>query len=755
MDRMIIGWDTETSLLTATDKAPPLVCLTLAGGSDSLEAMREHLARHPSHSVLFQETGDTWTALVRRTHALDAFSHALLLVALNGGRMVAHNLAFDWGVMVRAFPELLELSFASYVGQWVSDTRIREQLLCIATDNFVYDDRLGRSRGANEGGGFSLAELVEIYYQVDIAGSKVKLSSLIKEGVPKSRWPWRYRYEELRDTRLEDWHPKAKAYAIEDAVWARRVYIAQATPQTLPEGVLVSDEGDVTDEAAQVANDWALHLIQVNGAPVDPDAVNAFTAKVEKEARLSQDAARSGGFRVINKCRDCEGTGKVGTVPRLTTCLTCAGEPGYLPERCRTPLAKEKMHLARLREWVTWGYGGEPPRKDPTEAMRKKGVTEGNVQYDADTCARSQAPILKEYAKGLAAEKLRNTYVPLLQAGARDGSIHARFNVLVRSGRTSSARPNMQNPPRKYGFRECFKAPAGQVFCSLDYKAHELATLAQVCHNLFGHSVLADHINAGEDCHVIFAVNSLLPTKGIHITHDECLEVLKDAKGLPPDVYEEARTSRDHPLHIAVNAAYYRQVAKVCDFGYPGGLGASTFVDYARGYNLALSPAESEAYKEYFLRQWPMVARYLEWISDKSTGWGEGDRFTLVQHHSGRIRGGCSFTSGANTLFQGLAADGIKAANFEIARRQHADPSSALYGTRTWNLIHDELLLVGPESAAHEWAHEASAIMVEVMQRYTPNVKQEALPALSRRWYKDADTVYDSNNRLAVWTPKD
>jgi hypothetical protein len=43
--------------------------------------------------------------------------------------------------------------------------------------------------------------------------------------------------------------------------------------------------------------------------------------------------------------------------------------------------------------------------------------------------------------------------------------------------------------------------------------------------------------------------------------------------------------------------------------------------------------------------------------------------------------------------------------------------------------------------------------MCEVAQRYVPDVRMTASPALMRRWYKGADTVRDDGGVLRPWAP--
>jgi DNA polymerase I-like protein with 3'-5' exonuclease and polymerase domains len=46
--------------------------------------------------------------------------------------------------------------------------------------------------------------------------------------------------------------------------------------------------------------------------------------------------------------------------------------------------------------------------------------------------------------------------------------VHPRYTAFVRSGRTSCNRPNIQQIPRKGGFREIFKASPGYLMLAVD-----------------------------------------------------------------------------------------------------------------------------------------------------------------------------------------------------------------------------------------------------------------------------------------------
>jgi DNA polymerase I-like protein with 3'-5' exonuclease and polymerase domains len=125
----------------------------------------------------------------------------------------------------------------------------------------------------------------------------------------------------------------------------------------------------------------------------------------------------------------------------------------------------------------------------------------------------------------------------------------------------------------------------------------------------------------------------------------------------------------------------------------------------------------------------------------------------IEQFVSGRVRGRTRYTAACNTFFQGLAADGAKAACYALARACYLR-GGALYGSRSVAFIHDEVLMEHPEDEASERAKIQAKIMCEEMQALVPDVKITAAPALMRCWYKDAEAVYNSRNELVCWEPE-
>lgn len=345
----------------------------------------------------------------------------------------------------------------------------------------------------------------------------------------------------------------------------------------------------------------------------------------------------------------------------------------------------------------------------------------GRVKLDEETidlCGDN--PMLAHLVAHNKATKLYNNWRVHLERGTHT-PIQPRYNVLVESGRTSCQNPNIQQLHRAGGLRECFAPREGYVFASVDYASLEMCTLAQACLDLGIGSNLGEAINGGLDPHLHVAAQLL------HIDYAAAAQRLAEGDA---------------------EVKHHRQISKILNFGLPGGLGAATFVQYARGYGVTLSQDEAETLRRKWFDAWPEMQRYFEHISalvGRSTG-------TVHQLRSGRVRGDVSYTQTCNSYFQGLAADGAKDACFAIARAAYADKTSALYGSRPVAFIHDEILAEVPIDTAHEAATELARLMVESMRKYCPDVEIKAEPCLMARWYKEARPVY-VDGRLEPWEP--
>jgi DNA polymerase-1 len=220
-----------------------------------------------------------------------------------------------------------------------------------------------------------------------------------------------------------------------------------------------------------------------------------------------------------------------------------------------------------------------------------------------------------------------------------------------------------------------------------------------------------------------------------------------------------------------------RQVAKVADYGFPGGMGAERFIDHAAKQGVELKPGkldrpgqldESWRLKRAFLKKWPCVDGWFDWVSARTEARGH---FTFQHFVSQRLRGEVGYTDGCNGAFQGLVADGAKAAVWDVAeacyvggRRPAGGGRGPLYGSRPVLFLHDEIIIEVPcgdgVTRPVDYDHltmaagELARLMVAAMEPYIPDLPVKAEPAAMRRWYKGAKTIRDDQGRLQIWKPK-
>lgn len=369
--------------------------------------------------------------------------------------------------------------------------------------------------------------------------------------------------------------------------------------------------------------------------------------------------------------------------------------------------------MAAIRARVAKAYG------DATATTAK-----GAIKTSTTVLAESGDAALVAMSEATVFEKRLTTFVPTLRAGV-EGVINPRWRTLVESGRVSCTKPNLTFQPREGGVRECYRPRAGYYFAAADYDAGELCTLAQTCVTWFGASSLADAINAGRDPHLFMAAAIL------GITYDEAAT---------------RRAAKDHAVGDA------RQLAKAANFGFPGGLGAETLVDFAFAtYGIVMTIDEAVHLKEVFRSTYPEIALYWERIN----GWMRqgGGSFAAALPFSGRVRGDMGYNNGCNYFFQGSVADGAKAAFFRLWQESQTRATSPFYGSKPTILMHDEIVAEVPIGRASAAADRLSVVMVEALSEVCPDVKITADPVLMRRWYKDAKTVRDDLGRLLPWSP--
>lgn len=348
------------------------------------------------------------------------------------------------------------------------------------------------------------------------------------------------------------------------------------------------------------------------------------------------------------------------------------------------------------------------------------------ISMDAEACRDSGDLLLESYGEYGRVGNLLAGHVKAMEEGVLT-PIHTHFEVLQETGRTGSSKPNIQNVRNAPGARECFTPRPGYCYVGCDIDKAELHTLAQVCINLFGQSRLADVLNNGFDPHVG------LGARIAGTTYDALL----------------ARVQAKDP-----EAKAWRQRAKPGNFGYPGGMGPAGMVRYAKGqYNVVMTLEESCALKDGWAEEYPVVANlYLEWIRNLTSAEGHA---TIMHFDSNRWRGKVPYCTAANSFFQGMSADAMKKAMWEVLEKCYLR-GTALFGCRLVNLIHDELILEAPLAGNQfsDAAWEMQRTMIEAYNTYTRDVPVSATPVAMDRWSKAAETLIDSSGNLQIWEYK-
>jgi DNA polymerase-1 len=277
------------------------------------------------------------------------------------------------------------------------------------------------------------------------------------------------------------------------------------------------------------------------------------------------------------------------------------------------------------------------------------------------------------------AAKLKSTYVdalPLL-IHSQTGRLHTRFSQTgTATGRLSSYEPNVQNIPVRTEsgrrIRAAFAAAPGTTLVSADYSQIELRILA----HLSADPVLTDAFRHGEDIHARTA---------------------QEVFGVGP----------------MAQTAEHRRVAKVINFGIIYGLSA-----FGLAQQLGTDTREAAQFIAAYFAKYRGVKAFLDGTlaEVRKTGFtrtlfGRTRPIPEINSPQVNMRNFAERTA-LNTPVQGTAADLIKLAMIEIARRLAAGKFHAKMILQ----VHDELLFEAPPDEVKK----LSALVRECMEQAHP-----------------------------------
>ncbi len=280
-------------------------------------------------------------------------------------------------------------------------------------------------------------------------------------------------------------------------------------------------------------------------------------------------------------------------------------------------------------------------------------------------------PLITEYR---ALTKLQNTYVTgLLKVVGEDGRVHSTFKQTeTRTGRISSAEPNIQNIPVRTPLgremRRFFTAKDGYLLVDADYSQIELRVLAHIS----GDEIMKKAFLDGVDIHTVTASQ----------VFNQPIE------WVTPDL---------------------RSKAKAVNFGIVYGIGA-----FSLSKDIGVSVPKASEYIRSYLSKYSGIAHYMEQTvaNAKRDGYVETmfGRRRYIKELAAKNKNLQAFGErvAKNTPIQGTAADIIKIAMIKVYNRLKDSGLDAKLILQ----VHDELIV----EAREDCADKVAALLKEEME---------------------------------------
>ncbi len=330
----------------------------------------------------------------------------------------------------------------------------------------------------------------------------------------------------------------------------------------------------------------------------------------------------------------------------------------------------------------------------PCGKKRKTGYSTDAETLEGLSGMHEIIPLILEYRS---LTKLFNTYVKgLMGAVSPDGRMHTTFKQTeTRTGRISSAEPNIQNIPVRTelgrNFRRFFTAGEGKVLVDADYSQIELRVLAHIAQD----ETMIRTFCEGGDIHS---------------------ETAASVFGVPADWVD----------------ADMRRKAKAVNFGIVYGIGS-----FSLSKDIGTSVKEAQKYIDDYLSHFAGVRDFMAEVTKSAEKDGYAvtmfgrKRFIPEILSSNKTVKALGKRIAMNTPIQGTAADIIKMAMVRVFSRLRKELPEA----RLILQVHDELIVEAPA----ELSEKAAAILREEMQ----GAAKLSVPLTAEA--KEGNTWYDAH----------
>lgn len=789
-----IAFDTETERISYHTPIPDIICL--------------------QHATVGESRGVLWTPWET---PLDVHFSAWVK---RGIHLIGHNITYDLSVLAWKYPHLITTIFAAYDAGQIHDTLLREKLLNITLHGEL---EVMEVNGASIKIGYKLSDLEKKYLGIDRSELKddedsPRMNYSMMKGKPLAEWP-----EIFISYAVDDAINTAAVFAAQEEERKRCIETIGYDPFVTEEfrsraawglrllecvGTLL--DGDKVREVAE-------EFTREYNKPSLRDPL------IAAGLLLPEQPAAPYANKAVDHLPTCAGHKDHSDYKkgRKIQCACPLKMKAAKPEKSPTkPLFQYIWSLAKTKPNLFKAWPSDGCAKD----LKAAGVYDQVISDGAFTLSfilnspeipddvklktdeewvsnfAPLDPLLSIWQERKTLRKIVTDYLPKLyytdpETGISEPAkiIRAAYNPMVKSGRCSSyasklypSRNDQNADPR---IRPCSIPRPGNLFASSDYSGMELGTLAQRCFNLFGFSDLGDKINKDIDTHAYLAAQiacsmdqhfAEICSQSKCTTKDDIFSLFSEAKNMKKEpceddlpefckIYRTTHTDypKDKPVTWANFFKHYRTFAKPTGLGYPGGLGAETFISYAKAtFGVLVDLDTAKHLKDIWLETYTEMGPYLEYVSkhlkdphhsteeyEDEDGKIKSRIWYFYDTPRGMHRPKCSFCEAANgSGLQSFSAEGALEALYRVQRAMWLD---VIPDCITVAFIHDELLWELPDDGQPmPRVRAVEKMMIDAMQELTPDVKAGAQTALMRRWYKQAEPVM-KDGVLVPWEPEE
>ncbi len=642
---MNIAIDFETYLIGDDHIFPAPVCLSTYDGTD-IQLLDKHQARE-------------W-----------------LSVHLNKDTLIAHNAVFECGVIINHYSELTNMVLDALDNDLIYCTKINESLWNIQREKALF--------------GLTLSGLVKHYFDVDISDTKTDPDA------------WRLRYSELDGIPISEWPKKAVDYAIDDSIWAYKVFQRQL-------GI---------NQSLALKSAVYLNLMGAEGFLIDQERVELLEKEIWEFLTPRYDFLVKEGF--------CD----------------------YIPKQ-----KQPRKQVKELKEYVV-SLGVDL-------MYTKKGAVATSGEALSSYMTQRPDDILKAFSELSKYEKIMTSYILHLKGAPK---IYSQYSTTLNTGRTSSSGSklfssvNIQNQPRvvenvTYDIRNCYIPREGFKICSIDYSGLELCSAAHQLYKTLGYSHMREALNEGEkpvDMHSKLASKIKKVSYGEFVAHKKEQEY-KDARqkakpinlGFPGGIGYDTMRHLMWKDGIHTKFQVWETAKRKNDlYYYLTSLAAPDFrIRRVNKHEYALVQDELVLLKRYMFDLYPDLEQFLKethnkfltgkkkWKMNDFGEWEEEPMYMYDTH--GFKRDWCTYTALCNGyLMQTPSAVGAQKAVNKIVRRFYNEPDVFPQA-----FIHDEVVFEVREGR-EDLMEEAAYIMIDEMQNVLSSVRIAVEASISDYWQK-------------------